>query len=382
MERPSASDGERVAAEWIAGGLRAEGLDARVEVERAHGTYWIPLGLLSAAGGAAGLAASGAAGPRRRMLAAGLSAAAAAGIVEDVSAGPHLLRKALPRHDTFNVVAQAGDPDADQTLVFVAHHDAAHGGFIFNERFVTHIADRFPDWFERQTTSPPIMRLVAGGPALVALGALLGLKPLRALGTAICGGSALAFADIATRKVVPGANDNLSAVAVLLELARLMKESPVAGVRVMLVSTGSEESFMEGMRGFIRRHSATDLPPESTRVVCIESVGSPELIVIEGEGMIRMRDYPLAMRQLLSDAARRAGIPVGRGLRLGLATDGLISLRAGYPTATLASVTRYRFPANYHSQRDIPANVDWETVRRATAVCEAVVRESATGARP
>jgi len=175
---------------------------------------------------------------------------------------------------------------------------------------------------------------------------------------------------------VPGANDNLSAVAVEVELARLLRDRPVRGVRVLLVSTGSEESFMEGMRGFMARHAAS-LPRERTRFVCVESVGSPELIVIEGEGMLRMRDYPEAMRELIDTAARRAGVPIRRGLRLGLATDGLIALRAGYPTATLASVTRFKFPANYHSLDDTAANVEYDTVRDATAVCERIVRDAA-----
>lgn len=375
MERPSASAGERAAADWIAARLREHGLEARVETERAHGTYWVPLGLLTGAAGAAGRIARGrGVGARRAAALAG--AAAAAGIVEDVSAGPQLLRRLLPRRETFNVVAEAGDPAGAQTLVLVAHHDAAHGGLIFNERFVTLLADRFPDWWGRQDTSPQVMRLVAGGPALMALGALTGVEALRSLGTLVSLGSAAAFADIAGREVVPGANDNATAVAVVIELARLLREAPVPGVRVLLVSTGSEESFMEGMRGFMRRH-APALDPAATRFLCVESVGSPELIVIEGEGMIRMEDYAPEMRDLIAAGARRADLPLRRGLRLGLATDGLIAHRAGYRTATLASVTKYKFPANYHSHRDVPANVDFETVRRATAVCEAVVRELA-----
>jgi hypothetical protein len=378
MERPSASPGERAAAEWIAGQLRAEGLDARIETEDAHGTYWVPLGLLSAAGALAGaVAARG--GGRTRALAALAGAAAAAGIAEEVSAGPHLLRRVLRRRETANVVAEAGDPGASETLVFIAHHDAAHGGFIFDERFITAIADRFPDWYDRQTTSFQVMGLVAAGPALVALGSALGLRPLRTLGTVVSLGSAAAFADIAGRGVVPGANDNLTAVAVVLELARLLREAPVSGVRVVLLSTGSEESFMEGMRGWMRRHAAS-LPPDRTRFVCLESVGSPELIVIEGEGMLRMRDYAPEMRDLLGEGARRAGVHVRRGLRLGLATDGLIALRAGYRAAVLASITRYKTPANYHSHRDVAANVVWDTVRDATLVCEALVRSVADAA--
>ena len=152
------------------------------------------------------------------------------------------------------MVGEAGDPDAEETLVFVAHHDAANGGLIFRPELTRVVADAFPAWYERQHTSPQMMRLVAAGPALAALG------PLRKLGLALSAGSALAFFDIATRTVVPGANDNLTAVAVLLELARLLQEQPVRGVRVLLVSTGSEESFMEGMRGWVRRHG-----PRSTR---------------------------------------------------------------------------------------------------------------------
>jgi len=369
IERPSASPGEHAAAEWIAARLSALGAPARVEAEPAHGTYWIPLGLATGLAGLAGRLAP-------RWLAVLAGAAGAAAVAADVSGGPHVLRRLLRRRTTWNVVAEAGDPDARETLVFLAHHDAAHGGLIFDQRLAPLVAETFPDWYARQETSPQIMQLVMAGPALVALGALLGLRRLRGAGTVIALGSAAAFADIAGRRVVPGANDNLSAVAVVVELARLLRETPVRGVRVLLVSTGSEESFMEGMRGFVARHAAS-LPRASTRFVCLESVGSPELIVIEGEGMLTMRDYPEAMRERIATAAQRAGVPIRRGLRLGLATDGLISLRAGYPTATLASVNQYRFPANYHSLDDTAANVEYETVRDATLICEQMIRDAA-----
>ena len=50
IERPSASDGERRAAEWISAHLNGSRADARIEEEPAHGTYWIPLGLRWAEG--------------------------------------------------------------------------------------------------------------------------------------------------------------------------------------------------------------------------------------------------------------------------------------------------------------------------------------------
>ena len=373
FERPSASDGERRAAEWIRAQLADLGATARVEEERAHGTYWVPLGLMTGAAGAAGLAARTRAG---RALAALVGAAAAAGVADDVSGGPHLFRRLLSHRPTYNVVAEAGDRDAERTLVFVSHHDAAHGGLIFAPQLATVPADAFPGWYQRQETSPQPMLLVAAGPALVALGALAGLRGLRRLGTIVSLGSAAAFADIATRTVVPGANDNLSGVAVVLELARALRERPVRGVRVLLVSTGSEESFMEGMRGFARRHFGS-LPTESTEVICLDSVGSPELIVIEGEGMLRMRDYTPELRDRLTALAERAGVHLRRGLRLGLATDGLIALKAGYRSVAIGSVTKYKLPLNYHSQRDTAAALHYDTVRDAATLCEALIRDAA-----
>nr|MBA2262304.1 hypothetical protein [Solirubrobacterales bacterium] len=58
IERPSASEGEREAAEWIAARLEALDCEAQVEEERAHGTYWWPLGIAAAAGAVGGALAS------------------------------------------------------------------------------------------------------------------------------------------------------------------------------------------------------------------------------------------------------------------------------------------------------------------------------------
>jgi Zn-dependent M28 family amino/carboxypeptidase len=261
------------------------------------------------------------------------------------------------------------------------------------------VADTFPDWYARQETSPPLLRLVVAGPALAGLGALVGVRGIRRLGGVLALTSALLVADIAARGVVPGANDNLAAVAVLVELARLLREEPPESVRVVLLSTGSEESFMEGMRGFVARHAPgaqaggcpagdcaarhrqpdaehrTDLlPRDRTRFVVLECVGGPEAIVLEGEGMLRMHDYTPEMRDWLAACGERAGHRLRRRLRSGFATDALIVLKAGYPTGVLAAIDEYKMAPNYHSQRDVAANLDFRTVAACAAVCLEAVR--------
>ena len=296
FERASASDGERRAADWIAARLRSERVDAHVEEELAHGTYWWPLGLLTAAAGAAALT-------RSRALAAAAGAASAALIADDISGGRQLFRRrALPLRPTWNVVGEGGDPHAARTVVLVAHHDAAHWSLLFAPQVPQWIGQHFPDAVERSNATPPVMFPVVGGPLLVLLGALTGSRRLRRAGALLSLASAATMAEIGSRSTVDGANDNLSGVATLLGVARRLREDPVDGLRVLFVSTGSEESFMEGMQAFARRHF-DELPADRTHVICIDTVGSPRLTQLEGEGMLRMRDYPESFKALLSAVA-------------------------------------------------------------------------------
>src|ERR1700677_1580472 len=129
FERPSASAGEGRAAEWIAERMRTIGHSARVEVERAHGGYWWPIGLLNGCAALGSLAAHHSRSRWTRLLAAGVAAGAAAAIWDDVGGGRLWFRRAvLPHRDTFNMVADAGDPEGGETVVVVAHHDAPHSG--------------------------------------------------------------------------------------------------------------------------------------------------------------------------------------------------------------------------------------------------------------
>jgi hypothetical protein len=367
FERGSASEGERRAAEWIAGELEAAGCRARVEEEQANGGFWWPLGLLNATATAAALL-------RRRIVATLVGGFAATAVWDDVSGGRLWFRRAfLPSRSTWNVVAEAGDPDAQRTVVFIAHHDAAHSGLVFHPAISQLPLKYAPRVHARANQSVPFVYGLFLGPLLTALWGLLGRRPLRGVALFFGIGAMAAMADVGARQVVPGANDNLSSVGVLVALAESLGERPVEGVRVILLSTGSEEGFMEGMQGFGRRHFPS-LPRGTTEFVCLECVGSPFLCLVEGEGMLRMRYYPEETREALAAAAAAAGVEVRRGLRTVAATDALIPLRAGYPTVTLGAVDEAKAPSNYHWPTDVPDNLLWESIEGALEVCEAYLR--------
>src|SRR5215218_6930172 len=211
FERPSASKGERRAAGWLADELRAAGCrGVRIEEERAHGGYWWPIGLLNAA------ALLGAAAGRRAAALLGLLGASA--VYDDVSGGRLWFRRALPQRPTFNVVAEAGDPRGSRTVVFVSHHDAAHSGLVFHPELPRMAMRRLPGLHAKANQSVPIVYGVFLGPLLLGLWGMTGGRALKWIGRVFAAGATAAMADIAARPVVPGANDNLSAVAVNVAL--------------------------------------------------------------------------------------------------------------------------------------------------------------------
>lgn len=367
IHRPSASEGERRAAEWLVERFAELGAEARIEAEPAHGTYWWPLGIGAALGALGGIAAL----RGRRVLGALLGTLGAAGIADDFPPGQRRLRRPLPTRTTYNVVCELGDPSAERTVVVIAHHDAAHSGLVFHPA-LPKVADRL-GLIERTDTSPPLMAPVVGGPILAALGALTGSRLLAKLGIFLGLGSAAAMAEIGARDAVPGANDNGTSVVALLALAQRFLDEPPAGVRVILLSSGSEESFSEGMKAFGERHFPR-LPRESTFFLCLEGLGSPHLLVLRGEGFLRMREYPREALDLMDGLAGELGIWLFPNLRLHNGTDGMESLGAGYQTAVLAACTEQKQPAYYHWDDDVSENVDFDTVADAVRLSEAAIR--------
>ena len=336
--RGSATTGERRAAELAAGWL---GDGARLEDERAHGTHWWPYGLPAALAALTG----------SRLV--GLLGAAA--VVEDVEGPWRALRRLLPQRPTTNVVLEIGDEAARQTVVVHAHHDAAHGGLMF------HPAISQPD-------GPlPTMALVALGPALVALG-------MKRTGRALSALSAALFADCGLRAPVPGANDDASGVAALVLLARRFAAAPPPeGVRVVLLSTGSEESMLEGMTAWGRRHFGA-LDRNTTSFVSVDSLGWETLALRSGEGALVQRPASPELVDRLREAAREREVELREGVRFWIPTDGDVALRAGYTQVTLGSMQPDGGYPGYHTPDDTPERVHHETIVRGADLIEAVVR--------
>jgi hypothetical protein len=380
LERRAGSPGEREAADWLSARLRQLGAEARVEdvpFRDGYARQLLPLGAAGAAAGAVALAG------RARVPAALVAALAAVALADDAANGLRPWRRLITRPKmTTNVVADAGDPDADRTLVLLAHHDAAPTGRVFDQSFQRALARRLPGVVQRANASLPLWWPIIGAPALVALGAAAGHRGLLAAGTVASLGTTAAGADIARSEIVPGANDNLSGVAVLAGIAERLRDEPIPGLRVVLASCGAEEVLQGGIYAFVDRHLRL-LDPARSWVLNLETIGSPRLVLLEGEGVLAIEDYTdPSFRDLVAATAAEAGVPLVRGLRARSSTDSVIPSRAGYPTATLTSFEPdTKLLSNYHLPTDTPGNLDYGTVSEALTLTEALLRRLAAQGR-
>jgi hypothetical protein len=379
IDRTPCSPGERRAADWLAGRLAAvEGVEVSLQDEPSWGIFpptATGLGLLGAAGAALVLVG-------RRRAGAALAAGALAGIVDEAQNGPRLVRRLVRRRrETVNLVARVGAGEgeaAEGTLVVLAHHDAPQTGFLFDQTLQRRLHEVAPQLLERFKTPLPQWWVGLAGPLCTLAAAASRRRGLARAGLLIGAFGTAIVADVWRNPTVQGANDNLSGVAALVGLAELLRESP-AGMRVLLVSCGAEETLQDGVRAFIARHR-DELDPASTFFVNLDTVGSPHLVMLEAEGPVWMESYAGPwLRDLVAERAERLGTELHRGFRARASTDSVIPSRAGYATATLVSMTDWRSPANYHLPSDVPANLDYSTVARATRLVHEIARALAAG---
>ena len=238
MDRASAGEGERAAAAWGARRLTEVGAEGvRTQAFR-YSPGWALAQVV----------------PMLAATTGRLPAIAALAALElDVSGRAQPLRRVLPAGEGANVLAAVPPREtAERTVVLVAHHDAAQTGLLWRWPFADSGAG--PRGRPPMTLPAEVaMVAMAVGPRWLRLPA----RAVLALGTALS-------LDVYRGATVPGASDNATGVAAVIELARRLAADPPArgsrGPRVVL--TGCEEAGMGGMAAWMREHGRR-LDPET-----------------------------------------------------------------------------------------------------------------------
>ncbi len=175
--------------------------------------------------------------------------------------------------------------------------------------------------------------------------------------------------NIVTKVPVMGANDNLSAVAVVLRLAKVVSQSRPRNVEVFFVSFGSEEPGLKGSRRFVEMH------PDIARnayVINMEMLGAGELFVDVEEKSIGVK-HSKKLAMLVREAAERVGLKVEYvSLPYG-DTDAASFSRKGFDAVTLIALSSKLELVKWHLPDDVPENMSEENLQRALKLCKAIL---------
>jgi aminopeptidase YwaD len=155
----------------------------------------------------------------------------------------------------------------------------------------------------------------------------------------------------------PGANDNASGVAVVLEVARVLRAEGTP-VGLEFVAFGAEELGLYGSQAYVRSERIRG----TVGMVNLDMVGVGERFLVGNTG----QDDRLV--EITLEAARRIGVRLER-FRLG-SSDHVPFERAGRPVAFLHRPD----DPNYHSPQDTPERVRSEFLEQAVRVVVAVAR--------
>jgi hypothetical protein len=368
--RGSCTAGERRAGEYAAGELRACGVQ-KISIEPFRGLcstyrpYVLSFGLALLGSLAAALSSE-----RWVMAAAAvLNGMGVWGMLaESVFAGSwtHWL---LPRASSQNVVGVISPAsEGIRRVVLCAHLDTHRTPIFYSSR----------GWHRLFGLLVLVaLASMAAGALLFSVGAWLGwpivrlaavlLAPVQIFVLGMC-----LHAD--ATPFSPGANDNASGAAVLLDLAVRLAAAPLERTEVWLVLTGCEEVGSYGMRAFLDAHGA-ELGADAFYVT-LDEVGLGQIKFLSSDGLIvKYKTHPMALEMARRAAAALPGLPIVE--KVGTAyTDALPATLRGLAALTISTnhPPGSQYESHWHQMSDRVEHIDPQVLAVAQAFTGEVLR--------
>lgn len=275
--RGSTTEAERKASVYCADVLRRLNLSPQMETFSSARSIYTPH-LVTAAALLAAFAIYPLAGVISAALAAAISATALISDLLELSFRSNPLRWLTPKGSSQNVIAKIR-PSGDhrQDLILIGHVDSHRAPIIFS-------SSRWVNAYKAFTTVAFLA--FSAQTLLYMLGAFTQWGWIWPL-SAISAGCALLLAAMCIQANLshfsPGANDNASAVGLVLTLAEVFKETPLKHTRLWIALTGCEEVQHYGAQDFFRRHRTEFHNPSA---LILEMVGCDGPAWLRKEGIV------------------------------------------------------------------------------------------------
>jgi hypothetical protein len=366
--RPSTSKKERQAADYVEGVLRELGITGlqRQTFESQNSSGWVTVPCFAA--GILGVVLAIFGGVGGTIIASILLLGSAYVFRQGILVKAPFFERLIARWTSQNLVARLpASGTARQTIYLIGHLDSQKQRFQFPPS---------PYWIMKAQTSLPILVGLAGGLFLLADMAFnLQTSPLWLwfLGAAYLYGLAGAFYD-ELQPHVEGANDNATAVSILLGIAETSKSHPLQNTDIVLLFTGCEEVGCVGMEHYLREFTP---PKENTFWIDIEMVGAGNLCYVTRHGISYLSGYQPHPRMVsLADKVAQDYPELGFTGRAMTMLEEVATLRKhSLQAICLAGYDENGMLANWHRLSDRLENIEPEALGRAAGFTWAMMQE-------
>jgi hypothetical protein len=173
---------------------------------------------------------------------------------------------------------------------------------------------------------------------------------------------------------IEGANDNATAVSVLLGIAEALQAQPLQHTGVTLLFTGCEEVVCVGMENYLQRFAP---PRQGSYWIDLEMVGTGNLCYVTRHGISHLSEYyPTAEMVSLAAQTARQHPELGVTGKDMLILEEVANLRhRGYNAICLAGYDESGFLPNWHRLSDNLENIEPDTLSRAARYTWALIQE-------
>lgn len=273
----------------------------------------------------------------------------------------------IPKKPSQNVVATI--PARSKTLrkvVVMAHYDSSRSAWNFSPQMVKNFRLSYLLMTGAMVLMTVLYALGTWSPISPFLLWLLSLPPAVYLFITL-----LSLVHRELKGVyTPGANDNASGVAVLLEVAKILKKHPPLTTRVTLVATGAEESGTNGVLAFLSRHR----PAKDTFFINLDNLGIGRTAVITREGILGGKPASPELLFLARQVCREKKIEASFRPYSLLTTDGTATLFRGYRTVSIMAFDEKGLLPHWHWPTDRAEHVRAENLETAKELVMGLIR--------
>jgi hypothetical protein len=168
-----------------------------------------------------------------------------------------------------------------------------------------------------------------------------------------------------SNKVVMGANDNLSAVATVIECGRYLASHKPRETEVWLISFAGEE-HMRGSKRFVSNHKEEILQREGF-LLNLETLSANQLLVATQETMF-LAKHSEKVINLVKEAAEQVQVPVKVGPLPFAGSDAANFSRKGLHATTMFGLADTGTPPHWHTLEDTPDKLNGELIAKSGEV--------------